>query len=94
MFPSEKGSLVAVVCNAVWSKARVAAAGLPLRGVDGAAVEATGDALLCDKCGRAPDTVFHRCWVCDHPEAVAARTRWAPPWLVQKARAAGEDNLL
>ncbi len=48
---------------------------------------------LCPKCRRAPDTVRHRIWRCDHPEVVAVRNSVAPEWLQQEvARRPVEDT--
>ncbi len=40
---------------------------------------------LCPKCGRGPDTIYHRIWRCQHQDVVNAREAAAPPWLRREA---------
>ena len=39
---------------------------------------------LCLLCGKEPDTVLHRLWVCNQPDAVAIRAE-APHAVVRRA---------
>ena len=74
--PLQKGALRAVACDAVWPKDRLIKEGYL---VD----------PFCELCKKHPDSMFHRIWECDCPDAVQARTSIAPPHLVREALARG-----
>ena len=48
--------------------------------------------LLCPLCQQAPDSIFHRCWSCQHPSVKAAREKVAEPWLIRWALECGQSE--
>ncbi len=77
----EKVALRNTACMAVWTNSRADEAGYE--------VDPT-----CSKCKSLPDTVHHRAWVCDDPDVVKARNKFAPPWLIKWAREEGKDSFM
>ena len=75
----QKSSLRAVACGAVWPKDRLIAAGYD---VD----------PLCELCRADPDTMFHRIWACQNPDAKSAREAVAPQRLIDEALAHGPTS--
>jgi hypothetical protein len=47
-----------------------------------------GQCPLCEE----PDSLFHRIWLCKHPDAVRARSRFASPDLVRLATQRRHDD--
>ncbi len=72
----DRAAYMSVACNAVMTRDRASRCGYLISN-------------LCAKCGKAPDTHFHRVWKCQDPEAVAAREAAAPEWLRQEAERLG-----
>ena len=75
-----KSAVAAVVTNSLWTKSRLRESGYQL------------DDVLCDLCGVATDTLHHRLWICNHPQAVCARNRIAGTRLVAEAVTAGDQS--
>ncbi len=67
----DRACYMSVACGAVMTYARAAAAGYL---VDN----------RCPLCGIRGDTMVHRIWRCQHPEAAAAREATVPRWLLQE----------
>ena len=72
-----EGRYKAIVCDAVWTKARLIEADYLL------------DSDKCDLCGQDTDTLHHRFWLCSHPQAVVLRSSVTTPQLRREAIAAG-----
>ncbi len=70
--PADRAAYRSVACGALMTFSRAARCGylVPDR---------------CPLCGQDGDTVHHRIWRCQHPDAVAARSAAAPEWLRKEA---------
>ena len=68
-----------MACGAVWPKDRLITAGYD---VD----------PLCELCRADPDTMFHRIWDCQKPDAKSAREAVAPQRLIDEALAHGPTS--
>ena len=77
--PLEQGCIAAWFCDAIWTRQRALDAGY--------IIDPT-----CELCGAAPDTVWHRIWLCKAPQCLAARAEAAPWWIVTKAKRAGPSS--
>ena len=75
-----KDAVLAVACNAVWTRKRLADAGYDV-----------GD-TTCELCNDGNDTLYHRLWCCTAPAVVAVRKRTASKKLIWAALRAGEDD--
>ncbi len=78
---SDRATFRSVLCGAVMTHDEAASLGYVVNNV-------------CPLCGAASDTVFHRVWLCTHPEVVAARNKHAPRWLQEEARRRGPCDAL
>ena len=74
--------LLTISCNAFWTRTRAAKAGYVV------------DSTLCAMCGLHEDTVHLNAWHCQHPDAVAARAKAAPPSVIEAAKRAGPGSAL
>ncbi len=74
----DRAAYMSVACNAVMTLDRASRCGYLVSN-------------LCAKCGKAPDTHFHRVWRCQDPEAVTAREAAAPEWLRREAERVGNS---
>eukprot|EP00973_Karenia_brevis_P063529 8828756-Karenia_brevis.AAC.1 len=81
MVAEHKAGLRVACANGLWTNARLAQAGYE---VDG----------MCSLCHEAEDTLFHRWWQCQAPEACAARNSLATDMLKDAATAAGPSSAL
>ncbi len=68
-----RAAVMSVACNAVMTYSRAVALGYMVQDI-------------CPMCGCAGDTIRHRVWECQHPDAVEARRRAAPDWLIDEVR--------
>ncbi len=75
----DRACYMSVACGAVMTFARAAAAGYLVEN-------------LCPLCGARGDTIVHRVWRCQHPDAVAAREAAVPKWLLQEFHRAVEPE--
>ena len=74
--PRTKGAYRAVVCNQVWTRKRLSEAGY----------QTEPWCKLCQEIGQqAEDTLFHRWWLCQHPDVVAIRKATVEDSTVQRA---------
>ncbi len=76
---ADKAAYRSVACGAVMTYARAKQEGYMVE-----------DA--CPLCGARGDTLRHRIWCCQHPEAVAARCSAAPRWVRQEAERRSADD--
>jgi hypothetical protein len=67
----DRAAYMSVACRAVMTYSRAAAMGYLV----------LDECPLCKKRG---DTVLHRIWLCQHPDAVRAREAVVPRWLLQE----------
>jgi len=77
----DKGLAAALATQGFWTRSRLVRAGLAID-------------VLCPLCSLRPDTVHHRLYGCEHPDAAAIRTRVLKPWQLEEARQAGETSAL
>ncbi len=75
MGPADRAAYMSVACEAVMTHDRAARSGYVV-------------CNACPKCGKGPDTIFHRVWLCQAADVVAARDAVAPPWLRREAERA------
>ena len=77
----DKGLVAALATQGFWTRARLVRAGLAID-------------VLCPLCMLLPDTIHHRLYGCEHPDAVAIRTRVLKPWQLEEARLAAAGSAL
>ncbi len=77
----DKAAYKSVVCGAIMTYSRAVSLGYLVQD-------------LCPLCRARGDTIRHRIWRCPHPEAVAARRRAAPEWLIMEEARRNNDDLL
>jgi exonuclease III len=77
-----KEALAGACCNSIWTLVDADAAGYVV------------DNVLCPLCGKHPDTIFGRTWICSHPSVVEARNANASVAVQNAALAAGDASCL
>ncbi len=75
----DRACYMSVACGAIMTFARAAAAGYLVEN-------------KCPLCGARGDTIIHRVWRCQHPDAVAAREAAVPQWIIQEFQRAADPE--
>ena len=78
--PLVKNAAARVAMNCIWTADKLQAVGYNLSN-------------QCPKCGK-PDSMWHRCWLCEDTDVMVTRPKWASDELINETKNAGPENLL